>query len=216
MIDPPPDAKESVTPEREVPSQLYPGDAGTLPLDARRALVQLLLGPSLDGRRHPRLWPALIRHRDSIHSRLHDMFLELVVDTEQEVAFIRQADTGELDTPILLRRKPLTFLESALLLHLRAALAEAEVRGERAVISLDDMLNQLRLYDRAGNADQAGFEKRARAAIEKIKKNNLIAPIRGADERFEISPTLKLLFSAEQVAELTRLYRALRAEGESA
>ena len=34
---------------------LYPGDTGELPLEARRLLVQLLSGPSLDGRRHGRL-----------------------------------------------------------------------------------------------------------------------------------------------------------------
>ena len=42
--------------------QLYPGDVGTLPLDARRALCQLLSGPSIDAARHGQLWPALLRH----------------------------------------------------------------------------------------------------------------------------------------------------------
>ena len=34
---------------------LYPGDSGGLSLDARRVLVQLLAGPSLDGQRHSKL-----------------------------------------------------------------------------------------------------------------------------------------------------------------
>jgi hypothetical protein len=39
----------------EVPAtgNLYPGDAGELPRQTRRALVQLLAGPSLEARRHP-------------------------------------------------------------------------------------------------------------------------------------------------------------------
>ena len=48
---------EATSPEQ---AALYPGDTGMLPEPARRALVQLLSGPSLEGRRHPRLWPALL------------------------------------------------------------------------------------------------------------------------------------------------------------
>ena len=188
---------------------LYVGDTGTLPLEARRALVQLLSGPSLDGRRHGRLWPALIQHRGAIESRLADLFLELVVDPDMQTAFVRQADTGELDTPILLRRKPLTFLESVLLLYLRGLLADAELRGERAVVERDEMMEHMALYEPHMNTDHAGFEKRARAAIEKVKDKNLLSAIRGSEGRFEVSPTLKLLFSAEQVAQLARTYKAL-------
>ncbi len=188
---------------------LYSGDCGVLPLEARRVLVQLLSGPSLDGRRHGRLWPALLQHRALIESRLADLFLELVVDPELQVAFVRQADTGELDTPVLLRRTPLTFLESVLLLHLRGLLADAELRGERAVVEWDELMDHMNLYQPHLSTDHAGFEKRARAAIEKVKKNSLLSAIRGGEGRFEIAPTLKLLFSAEQVAQLARSYQAL-------
>ncbi|MHB1805097.1 MAG: hypothetical protein ACYCO7_09110, partial [Acidithiobacillus ferrooxidans] len=40
-------------------NSLFLGDSGELALDTRRALVQLLAGPSLDGRRHQKLWPIL-------------------------------------------------------------------------------------------------------------------------------------------------------------
>ena len=207
---------ETMTEDQAAPENngLYPGDTGTLPLEARRVLVQLLAGPSLDGRRHGRLWPALAQHREAIESRLADLFLELVFDPDLQIAFVRQADTGELDTPILLRRKPLTFLESVLLLYLRGLLADAELRGERAVVERDEMMAHLALYEPRMNTDHAGFEKRARAAIEKVKDKNLLSAIRGGEGRFEISPTLKLLFSAEQVAQLARTYRDLIGDGE--
>lgn len=189
---------------------LYPGDTGQLPEEARRVLVQLLAGPSLDAKRHGRLWPALRRHEAIVRSRLAELFLELVVDSELEVAFTRQADTGELETPILLRQAPLTFLQSVLLLHLRQLLSEAGVRGDRALVSGEEMMEQMKLYEPEGNTDRAGFEKRIRAAIEKAKDHSLISPIRGSEDRYEISPTLKLLFSADEVAALGRQYAALR------
>ena len=74
---------------------LFMGDSGELALDTRRALVQLLAGPSLDGRRHPKLWPILVRDEAVIRRRLAELFLELVIDRDVQVAFTRQADTGE-------------------------------------------------------------------------------------------------------------------------
>ena len=189
---------------------LYEGDTGELPLEARRLLVHLLSGPSLDAQRHGKLWPVLLRYQALVRSRLAELFLELVLDAEAGVAFVRQADSGEEDTPILLRRSPLTFLDSVLLLYIRQVLAEADLRGERAVVSGAELLDQLQLYEHSLNTDHAGFEKRCHAAIEKAKKNSLLTAIRHNEGRFEISPTLKLLFGAEQVSALTRIYQQTR------
>lgn len=191
-------------------SALYPGDTGTLPEDARRVLVQLLAGPSLDGERHGKLWPALLRHETVIRSRLAEIFLDLVLDRDQQVAFIRRADTGELEAPILLRHTTLTFLESVLMLYLRQLLTEADAQAQRAVVSEAEMVEQMKLYEHSQSTDRAGFEKRIKAAINKVKENSIISQIRGTDDRYEISPTLKLLFSAEVIAALTRQYAAYR------
>lgn len=198
---------DSQVPEEN--SGLYSGDTGTLPLDARRALVQLLMGPSLDAKRHTKLWPVLLRYEKEIRSRLAELFLELVLDRDGELAFTRQAETQELDTPILLRRTNLTFIDSVLLLYLRQQLAEADIRSERAVVSVSELNEQLALYEQSINTDHAGFVKRVKAAIEKAKTNNILNKISGSDDRFEVSATLKLLFSAEEVANLTRRYRAM-------
>jgi len=203
--------EEETQDSEEVPG-LYPGDTGELPLDARRVLVQLLIGPSLDAKRHSKLWPVLLRHEMQIRSRLAELFLELVLDRDGELAFTRQVDTAELDTPILLRRTNLTFLDSVLMLYLRQQLAEADVRGERAVVSASELNEQLALYENSINTDHAGFTKRVRAAIEKARTNNILNKISGSDDRYEISATLKLLFSAEEVANLTRRYRAMLEE----
>lgn len=190
--------------------QLYPGDTGLLPEMARRALVQLLSGPSLEQARHSRLWPALLQYQAPIRSRLADLFLELILDAERGVAFTRQADTGELETPILLRRSPLTFLDSVLLLYLRQVLVEADMRAQPALVERDELAEQLRLYEAADNTDRAGFEKRINNAIEKAKKNSLLTAVRGNAERFEVSASLKLIFGAEEIERLTLLYSALK------
>lgn len=194
---------------------LYQGDRGELSLDARRVLVQLLAGPSLDGQRHSKLWPILIRDEAAIRSRLSELFLQLVIDRDLQVAFTRQAETGDLEVPRLLRRANLTFLDSILLLQLRQRLTQAEAHGDRAVVSTDEIVEFLSVYAQAGNTDRALFEKRIHASIEKIKKHSILRKIRASENRFEISPTLKLLFSAEEIQALTRIYHDMGAPNAS-
>jgi hypothetical protein len=193
------------------PGNLFAGDTGELPWDTRRALVQLLAGPSLDGRRHAKLWPVLVRDEAVIRRRLSELFLDLVLDPDLQVAFTRQFDAGDLETPVLLRRAQLTFLDSILLLHLRQELTHADARGERAVISVDEILEHMSVYERSVNTDRAGFTRRVQASIEKIKKHSILQKIRSSEDRYEISPTLKLLFSAEEIQALTGAYQRLAA-----
>lgn len=193
---------------------LFLGDTGTLPFDARRALCQLLAGPSVDAQRHGPLWPALLRHEPAIRRVLCELFLELVLDRDGGVAFTRQA-TAELEAPTLLRSAPLTFIESVLLLFLRQQLAEADTRGERAVVDEAQLLEALSVYEKNLSTDRAGFARRVMTAIGKMRENQLLSRLRGSEDRYEVSPVLKLLFSAEDVQALAQAYRELRV-GETA
>jgi hypothetical protein len=188
---------------------LFVNGSGELPFDTRRALVQLLSGPSLDERRHSKLWSVLLRDVTVIRKYLSELFLELVIDNDLKVAFTRQAETDGVEIPKLLRRAQLTFIDSTLLLYLRQRLLQAQTHGERAVVSKKDIVEHLGMYDKTGNTDKAGFDKRIHASIEKIKKHNILQKIR--DDRFEVSPALKLLFSAEEIKDLTKLYKNMNA-----
>jgi len=81
-------------------------------------------------------------------------------------------------------------------------------------VSSEEMVEHLLVYERAVNTDRAGFNRRTQASIEKIKKHSILQKIRLADDRFEISPTLKLLFSAEEILALTQVYQRM-ASGET-
>jgi hypothetical protein len=155
------------------------------------------------------LWQILLRDEALIRSRLSELFLDLVLDREIQVAFTRQADTGETEVPILLRRAQLTFLDSVLLLYLRQQLTQATAQGERAVVAVSDVVEHLRLYEKSANTDRSGFSKRVQASIEKMKKHYILRKIRATEERFEISLTLKLLFSAEEIQMLTHFYQKM-------
>lgn len=195
---------------------LFIGDQGTLPVETRRVLVQLLLGPALDARRQTKLWPILLRDESTIRSRLHELFLELVIDRDLEVAFTRQVVSDELDVPILLRRTQLTFLDSLLLLFLRQRLTQSDAQAERAVLAHQEMVDHLTIFQRQGNVDHARFGKQIANAIEKAKKLSLLQKIRDSDDRYEVSPTLKLIFPAEEIQALARIYAELDSKSPNA
>lgn len=188
-------------------ASLFAGDTGSLRLETRRVIVQLLLGPALDARRQSRLWPVLVRDEAIVRARLHELFLDLVIDREQEVAFTRQVTSPELELPILLRRTPLTLLDSALLLFLRQRLTESDAQMERAVVSTQEMAEHLSMFQREATTDHARFGKQVQHAIDNAVKYSLLRKLRNSDERFEVAPTLKLLFSAEEILALGRSYR---------
>lgn len=187
----------------------FAGDRGQLRLETRRVLVQLLQGPSVDGHRQTKLWPTLLRDESILRSRLHDLFLDLVIDYDQKVAFTRQVVDESIDAPVLLRKATLTFLQSALILYLRQRLTQAEAQGDRAAVSRSEMIEHLRVFERDRNVDHARFEQQMDKAVEKAKELSLLHKLRGGEERFEVSPTLKLLFPAEEIIGLTETYRAI-------
>jgi len=190
---------------------LFPSDRGELRGETRRALVALLAGPSVDGERQPKLWLVLKRDEAVLRSRLSDLYLELAVDDESRVAFVRQVpQQGDADIPILLRRLPLTFLQSAAVLLLRAALASASAAGQRAVVSGTELIADLAAYEDPSKSDKARFGKQCAAVVEALKKVSVLRPIPGSADRYEVSPTLALLLPAVQLEALTKTYESLR------
>jgi hypothetical protein len=185
----------------------FAGDTGTLPIPARRVLVRLLQGPSIDSRRHEKLWTILKVHESVLRSRLHDLFLELLVDNESRVAFTRQVVSDEVNVPILLRRQNLNFIDSVLLLFLRQRLTHSDAQAERAVVDQVEMVEYMRTYERNENVDVSRFGRHMEGAVEKAKKLGILLKLPGSEDRFEISATLRLLFPVEEIQALARAYR---------
>ena len=188
---------------------LWPGDTGALRDASRRALVQLLRGPFLAARRQGHLWNALLNDEHPIRSRLADMFLDLVVDTEAQVAFVRNAEPEGLDAPRVVRSAPLTSLDTAMLLHLRQYLLQAG-GSERVIVGADEVAEQLQVYRGKDNADPALFGKRINASWGKLEKYGILART-STEGRFEVSPVLRLVFGAEEIAGVQAEYARIAA-----
>ncbi|MFF0989312.1 DUF4194 domain-containing protein [Kocuria nitroreducens] len=198
------------------PDQLWDGDTGTLSADARRTFVQLVKGPYLSRQRHGQLWSVLTEAPELFRSRLADLFLELVLDADHELAFVRTVRVEELDVPRLTRTKPMTFMDTAMLLHLRRLVTSAQ--GERVMVGEDDVLEHMEVYRDPTDTDRAGFTKRVSASWTKLTQHGVLQRA-GEPGRREISPILRLIFGPEEVravqAEYDRI-AAAHAQGLSA
>lgn len=194
--------------EHTGPDRLWDGDTGLLSAEARRTFVQLVKGPYLSRQRHGQLWAVLSADPDTFRSRLADLFLELVVDPDHEIAFARTVAVDELEVPQLTRTKPMTFMDTALILHLRRLVTGAQ--GERVILGLDDVLEHLEVYRDPADTDRAGFTKRVSASWAKLTQYGVLQRA-GESERREISPILRLLFGPEEVAAVQAEYDRIAA-----
>lgn len=170
--------------------------------DSRRVLVALLQGPYLDGRKDPSRYGQLLRDQVAIQNRLADLYLELVLDDDAQIAFVRQAE--ELEAPKLLRRlSSLNRLDTILLLVLRQHLLTQSSRGQRAVVSEAELISTLSTYRRSDSTDEAGFTKDIRTSIAKLQRAQLLEE---QGDSYEVSPVLKLMITPDTAREFIELY----------
>lgn len=190
---------------------LWVGDTGYLPDGTRRAIVELLRGPFITATGNRAAWTALLDDETVIRSRLHELYLDLVVDSIAGFAFVRAAQTGEVAAPKTVRSVNLTFIDTAMLLVLRQLLL-AHARDERAIVGRDEVFEQVRVF-RTADRDEHDFDKRTNAAWQKmVNVLRVVHVISRADEvevRAEISPVLRLLVDDETVRAVQAVYRDL-------
>ena len=178
--------------------------------ESRRVLVHLLQGPFLDGRRDGARYAQLLRDRTAIEARLADLFLELIVDDDAQVAFVRQREEDP-DAPKLLRRLTgMNRLDSVLMLVLRQMLLTQSSRGQRTVVSEAELQQALAAYRRTTSTDEAGFAKEVRASIAKVQRAGLLDE-QGDD--YEVSPVLRLMIGPDTAREFIALYREAGVSG---
>lgn len=188
-------------------ASLWSGDSGELAAGSRRVLIQLVKGPYLSAERHPEAWKVLLTDTAALRSRLADLFLDLVLDEALGVAFVRNAPQTEVEAPQVVRTMPLTFIDSALLLFLRRELLRGS-GASRVFIGRDEVYDHLNNYRPSDTTDEAGFRKRVDSAWAKMLKHSLLVRT-DTEDRVEISPILRLVFSTEQIQAVQDEYQRL-------
>ena len=186
--------------------ELFPGDTGLLAAAVRNTLVRVMTSRFIDGVRRPDLWNAVLTHETILASRLHDLYVDLVIDRARQVAFTRQADIE--DVPVLLRReKAMPALTAVLLLHLREEYERGAAEGSPTVVDHDLLMDHLDVWKQADDQDAATFRKRSENAIIALKDRQILVPV--SEGRYRISGIIVPLFTPEKIALLTEAFEEI-------
>lgn len=169
---------------------LFEGDEGGLELDERRALVVLLKNRFITSESHPREWRAIVKSRQAIAERLNDLFLELVISPEREVAYKRPVSGGR-EFPTLLHDTSWQREETALLVYLRVRARNEQARGEaHARVSQAELLEYLRENRPDSATNRVADDNRGGRAISALTSAGLLVKT-DEDGVFRISPAIE-------------------------
>lgn len=178
-----------------------------LPEPARRALVSLLMNRYITRVRHRIVWEGILAFENDLRARLGEMYLDLVIDHEAEVAFKRQQQ-GD-DVPRVLRReKALTRDASFALIFLRREYTFADPDDGPVMITRDQIGEFLRAYREDGDGDDARFARRVDAAINAlIKPWQILEPDPAVDYLFTVSPVIVPLVGVDEMRRFETTFR---------
>ncbi|PZF59659.1 DUF4194 domain-containing protein [Curtobacterium sp. MCSS17_008] len=210
------DDEHGVDERDETSFALFEGDEGRLDEPQRRALVALLRHTYVSARTHADEWRAITDGEHQLRSRLNDLFLELHVDRDREVAWKRQArsESQRRSFPTLLRDVPYTREETIVLVYLRMRLrADARPGLDQVVVDRSEILGHVSGFLPA-TTDRTRDESRVGKAVDRLVTARIL--IRTTDpDRFRVASVVEVLLPLEQLRDLDRWLRSA-AGGEGA
>jgi hypothetical protein len=188
-------------PMEEDPSDLFAGDSGTLDADVRRLLVRLLQRRFLLAERSPAQWRTLLENQQVVESRLHDLFVHLVVDHERGVAYKKQVRSAELDVPVLLRDEAYTRAETLVLVHLRTVFQREQGAGQTSVrVDVEEIEQTALTYFDPDETNLATRQREIRTAVQRLAKDGLIEE--ESEGRYRVTPLVEVVLSTARLVEL--------------
>ena len=190
-----------------------------MPEEARRVLVYLYKQIAILNSQTPHLFTALCRYEQPIRQHLAEVYLQLVLDEKFGVAFIKMAEVDiddETELPLsLMSKRQLSLYDTLILLVLRKHYREREDSGEKKII-IDIERLEAYLSPFVPLTDHASKDrKKLLAKVKDLQKRKLLASVAGSEDRFEITPLLRYVVSAEMLDTMLQAYLELAQNGET-
>lgn len=193
-------------PMEDDPTELFAGDSGTLDVDVRRVLVRLLQRRFLLAEKSPAQWRTLLENQQIIESRLHDLFVRLVIDHDRGVAYKQQVRSAELDVPILLKDDPYNRAETLVLVHLRAIFQRERGTGETSArVDIEELEQTVLTYFDPDDHNLARGQRDIRNAVQRLVTEGLLTEESAG--RYRITPLIEVVLSVEKLTELNQWLR---------
>jgi hypothetical protein len=169
-------------------------------------LVRLLQRRFLLADKSPAQWRTLLENQQIIESRLHDLFVRLVIDHDRGIAYKQQVRSAELDVPILLKDDPYNRAETLVLVHLRTVFQRERGTGETSArVDIEELEQTVLTYFDPDDHNLARGQNEIRKAVERLAKEGLLAEESAG--RYRITPLVEVVLSIEKLTELNQWLR---------
>lgn len=210
------------------------GDS-VMPHDARRVLVHLMRQGSVMASQKSKLFELLCRHESAIRKHLSEVYLQLVLDQKMGVAFVASADyqndVGDInvesdsenqddlelvESTTLIPKRTLSLYDTLILLVLRKHYQDRESAGEQKItIDIERLESYLTPF--LPITDHASKDrKKLLARVKEMVKRKVLSTIRGAEDRYEITPIIRYVVSASFLESMLAEYTLLAQQTEGA
>ncbi len=189
--------------------------------EARRSLVYLLRQGVLLASRKAQLFEALCTHQIPIRRHLAEVCLTLVLDEARGVAFVKSINKEEepelesfADDEIvsLITKRPLSLYDTLLILVLRQHFQNREASGEQLIVidqeRVESHLNPFLPLTNNSKSDR----KKLTSSLKRMVEKKILKKMRGDDDRYEITPIIRYVVSADFLEQLLDEYRRLANE----
>lgn len=211
----------------------------TMPHDARRVLVYLMRQGSVMASQKPQLFELLCRHEPAIRKHLSEVYLRLVLDQKMGVAFVAsvdyQNDIGDInvepgsegnnenqddpefdESTTLISKRTLSLYDTLILLVLRKHYQDRESAGEQKItIDIERLESYLAPF--LPITDHASKDrKKLLTRLKEMVKRKVLSTIRGAEDRYEITPIIRYVVSASFLESMLAEYTLLAQQTENA
>ena len=194
-------------------------ESSTMPHEARRVLVYLMRQGAVLAAENLKLFQQMCRYETAIRQHLAEVYIQLVLDSKQGVAYIINAEsmsdidedvsTGSDDFPTLIRKRTLTLYDTLVLLILRKYYQERETAGEqRIIIDVERIQASLIPFIPITNHDSKD-RKKLSGSLEKLSEKKVLSVLRGEEGRYEITPIIRYVVNAEFLQNLLTEYEQL-------
>lgn len=182
---------------------MFEGDTSTLFPELRLCLHMVLKHRYISAETHPEHWATLVDNEATIRSRLNDLFLDLEIDRQHQLAYKRtvSSETGD-PLPSLVRNLAHTKEETIVMIALRQRYFSQRQEGDDTVfVDRETLLDEVadRRPDHATNL--AMDHKRANKAIDSLVSANILRKTADPD-RFEILGVIEVLMPIAKLREL--------------
>jgi hypothetical protein len=197
------------------PGPLFEGDQGLLAAEVRRTLVSVLKKRYISADRNPVDWRVLVQNRYVLESRLNELFIQLVVDTDRGVAYKRHAhpDEGTQPFPTVLHDQSYSREETVLLVHLRMLLRGRQLDDPAVFVDRAELMAEVANYRPTESTNQVRDEKAARASIDSLTRLDLLIDT-GDGERYQVAPIVEVLMSLDRLTELSGWLQSQTSDGQ--